>query len=288
MRVEEVAGVRFGIGEGALWDAEEQALYAVDVMARQIVRYDPASGETARFDVPHVIGSIALRRDGGAIVGLGDGVYRVDLAGGAATPVADPAAHDRALLLTEGKADPAGRFLVSSFSTTMQDPVGALFSIDRDGTVSTLREGVIVPNGLAWSPDGTTMYFADSGRMTVFAYDYDVATGAIANERVFADTTALGGVPDGATTDSDGNYWVAICKAGLVACYSAAGVLLQRIAFPTQWVASVAFGGADGGDLYVTSLDPGAMNLGDDPEGGKLFVVRGTGAKASGADRYAG
>ena len=287
MQIDELSGIRLGIGEGAMWDDRERRLYAVDVMARQFIRYDPESGALERFDVPGVIGAIALHEDGGAILGLADGVYRYDFADRTCTRIVTPE-PDASLLLTEGKADPAGRFVVSSMGLAMQDPVGSFYSVRRGSAVERLRGGIVTPNGLAWSPDGRTMYFADSGRSTVFACDYDPDTGTTANERRFVDTTDLGGVPDGATTDRDGHYWLAICRAGLIVRYDADGAELSRLSLPTRWVASIAFGGEDGADLFVTTIDPSVMGMGEDAEGGKLFIVRGLGARGMGAHRVSG
>jgi len=288
MRVETVDDLRFGIGEGALWDMQAGHFLAVDIMAQQIVRYDPKSREVERFDVGQIIGSLALTKDGKAVVGLASGVHLFDFESGKATLLVDIEPDNRSLLLTEGKADRAGRFLVSSFSTTMKDPVGSLYSVSPDGASEKLRDGIIVPNGLAWSPNGKTLYFADSERFTIYAYDYDLGSGRISGERVFANTEELGGIPDGGTTDDEGNYWVAICKAGVVVCYGSNGVIKTKIELPTKWVASVTFGGERLDQLFITSLDPSLMNLGYDPNGGKLFKVSGLGVTGLAADRFGG
>ncbi|WP_261934315.1 SMP-30/gluconolactonase/LRE family protein [Sphingomonas bisphenolicum] len=280
-----IESFRCGIGEGVLWDEREQRVYAVDILARQIVRYDPIAGSAERFDVGEIIGSMALRETGGAVLGLATGVSLFDFDSGEARLLVDVEPEDRSLLLTEGKADPAGRFVVSSFAMAMREPVGSFFAIGRDGGATRLRGGVTVPNGLAWSPDGKTIYFADSARNAVFAADYDLERGLLSNERLFAETAALGGIPDGATVDSEGNYWVTICQAGQVACFDDRGKLVRSIELPCKWVSSLAFGGAGLDRLFVTSLDPSLMNMGSDPLGGHMFVIDEIDATGLGATR---
>jgi sugar lactone lactonase YvrE len=288
MKIDVVAGVEHGIGEGPLWDVAQQALYSIDVMAKQIVRLEPQTGEVQRWDLPSIVGSMAICSNGDALVALATGIHRFDFASGAATLVVDPEPNEPRTVLTEGKVDPAGRFWVTSFDLSMQAALGNVYRLDTDGTLHQIDQGYGVPNGTCWNPQGTIFYLSDSHAGKIFAYSYDKASGAISDRAVFADTSELGGIPDGATVDSQGNYWVAICGGGKVACFTPDGRLSRTIVTPTQFPSSVMFGGADLNQLYVTSINPAVTGRGVDPQGGRLIVISDLDVQGLPETRYGG
>ena len=289
-KITRIGTVRCTVGEGPVWDIAEQALYFVDLLGRRLWRYEPGAQAMDHWDMPGMIGSMALREGGGALVALDDGFHTVDLSTGVATPFARPAAMTDKVQFNDGKADPRGRFLAATQARSLQEPepLGSLYSLAPDGAVVTLDGPVHVPNGPCWSPDGATFYFSDSVPRTVFAYDYDLETGAVANRRVFADTSALGGIPDGATVDTQGRYWVAICLAGKIACYRPDGVVERIIDVPVKMPGSVMFGGPDLDRLFMTSLDAGALGQPASVDDGGLFVIDGLGATGRPEPRFKG
>ena len=289
MEITQVGELQLKLGEGPVWDVAEQALYFTDMLDRRIWRLDPATGATRswRFDAP--VGSFALREGGGAIVALGNGVFLFDFETGALQALGDPEAADPATQLNDGKADPAGRFLCGSVATDFKGTDCGLYSVER-GAIRKLDGGFGLTNGPCWSPDGKTFYFADSRPMEIYAYDYDVATGGVSNRRLFASTAALGGIPDGATTDADGRVYSAICNGGVIACWEPDGRLVRTIEAPSKLVSSVMFGGPELDRLYVTSIDarqlPFLTDPPEDPAGGRLFVIDGLGARGWPERRY--
>ncbi len=289
-RITRIGAVRCTVGEGPVWDMAEQALYFVDLLGRRLWRHDPLSGDMDHWDMPGMIGSLALREGGGALVALEDGFHTVDLATGVATLFARPSGLTAQVQFNDGKADPRGRFLAATQARSLREPepLGSLYSLAADGAVTPLDGPIHVPNGPCWSPDGRTFYFSDSALRTVWAYDYDLETGAVANRRVFADTSALGGIPDGATVDTEGRYWVAICLGGKIACYRPDGVLERTIDMPVEMPGSVMFGGPDLDRLYVTSLDAGALGQAASDDDGGLFVIDGLGATGRPEARFKG
>lgn len=290
MKIRRIGTVRAQVGEGPVWDTAEQALYFVDLLGKRLWRYDPRGGDFTHWDMPGMLGSMALREGGGALLALDTGFHTFDFATGKTTPFAAPADLTDRVLFNDGKVDPRGRFLAGSQARSLGEktPLGSLYRLDPDRSVARLDGPVSIPNGPCWSPDGGTFYFADSLPRSIFAYDYDLASGTVANRRVFAQTDALGGIPDGATVDDSGRYWVAICFGGKIACYRPDGTLEHLIDVPVKTVASVMFGGPNLDQLYFTSLDPLAVGQPDDGLGGGLFVIEGLGVTGLPEPRFKG
>jgi sugar lactone lactonase YvrE len=278
------------VGEGALWDADAGVLYFLDIVGRKVHRYDPASGRTQSWSTPGAVGAMALRERGGVVLGMTDGFYALDLASGAVERLAAlPGASER-ITINDGKADRNGRFVAGLCSKGFEDPqpVGGLVGLDARHAVRQLDSGITFSNSPCFSPDGRTLYFADSFLYAVYAYDYDLETGAVANRRLFADTRALGGMPDGSTVDADGRVWMAIFEAGKVAAFRPDGSVERLVDVPVSVVSSVAFGGPGLDQLYVTTLDPAFMGKPPEAGGGGVFVVEGLGARGLPEPRYAG
>jgi sugar lactone lactonase YvrE len=276
------------VGEGPVWDVAEQALYYIDILARKVFHLDPASGDLGQWDVPDMIGSMALREQGGAIVALVDGIHALDFATGEVTPFALIEPTDPSIQLADGKVDRAGRFVFGTSHRKAQEPLGGLYSLGPDGRITQLDEGLVLGNGPCWSPDDSTLYHADSMRHTIYAYDYDIATGAASNRREFFESSAYGPIPDGATVDAEGNLWVAICEGGVVLCLSPAGKVEQVIEMPTQLPASCMFGGPGLDMLYVPSINSSFLGREAAALDGALFVIEGFGVTGLPEPRYAG
>ena len=155
-------------------------------------------------------------------------------------------------------------------------PVGVLYALEASGAVTPLIDELIVPNGLAFSPDGRTMYLSDSHPKSqqIWAFDYDIATGKPSNRRLFVDMTALPGRPDGAAVDEEGCYWICGNDAGLVHRFTPAGKLDRSLELPVKKPAMCAFGGPQLDTLYVATIRPDGIDLSDQPLAGGLFALR--------------
>jgi L-arabinonolactonase len=299
MQITRVGTLHCRMGEGPLWDVEQQALYLVDVFGKRLWRLDAADGDPTYWDFPERISAIALDNLGGAIVALQTGLHHFDFPSQRLTLIEEITRGDPAIFLNDAKCDARGRFLFGTVDAAGTRDVAALFRLDVDGTVTQLDEGYRITNGPCWSPDGRTFYFADSMAKTIFAYDYDLGTGTVANRRAFADLTDVGGIPDGATVDTQGRLWTAMCDGGKVVCIDSQGSIELTIDFPTCFVSSVMFGGPRLDRLYVTSIAgevlaqvaaAGGVSAADraGPLGGALFVVDGLDACGLPAQRYGG
>ena len=200
-----VLDVRASLGECPLWSIAEGVLYWVDINAPSLNRFDPVSGRNAVMPMPASIGSYALRAGGGFVVALRDGIWLADASGRLERQVALPPydqAHHR---FNDGRCDPQGRFVVGTMNQNRDADDAALYRLDADFDLVRLFGGITISNGLAWSPDGRTMYHADTPARTVRAYDYDAGSGTPPRGRTFAQWTGETDRPDGGTVDSAGN-----------------------------------------------------------------------------------
>ena len=274
---EVVAGGNAILGESPLWSPAEAALYWVDIDNPTIHRLDPATGARERWPIETEIGSIGLAGPRRMIAGLRTGAHYVDLETGRIEPICDPEGEGRfnRNRMNDGKIDRAGRFWVGTMNDPGHEPLGTLYRIDRDGGAAPVLGGIRVPNALCWSPDSSVMYFTDSYSHQIWAFDFDLATGAMENKRVFAAIAEETGVPDGATVDADGFLWCAHMFGSRVSRYAPDGSLDRAIALPVPQVTSCAFGGADLETLYITtaSLRMDRAALAEQPLAGALFAV---------------
>ena len=288
MKITRLPLARCSVGEGPVWDEAEQALYYIDILEKRVLRWDPASGDVQTWEVPDIIGSMALRELGGAVVALGTGVHTLDFATGAVEPLALLDPPDPDVQLADGKVDRAGRFVFGTSHRTMKEPRGGVYSLGPDHALTRLDGDIFLGNGPCWSPDNRTLYHADSLRHLIYAYDYDLESGEASNRRPLFDSSPWGPIPDGATVDSDGNVWTAICEGGVVLCLSPAGEVLREIAFPTRIPASVMFFGAQLDRLFVPTIDPSFLGREAAPDDGYCFVIDGLGVNGLPEPRYRG
>jgi sugar lactone lactonase YvrE len=289
------------LGESPFWHPDEQRLYWVDIAGRKLHRADGQGGALQSWDMPSEPGCIAPAstqgRPSGLVIALRDGIYRARQWGGPIELLA-PALHDPATTrFNDGKADPAGRF----WAGTMYEPRDAaraeLFCIDaRPGRVPQLMRkagDATIANGLAWSPDARTLYWSDTTRHLIRAWDWDADSNTMDSERVFqqwpikpagwqpgmagmSDVSAYGGRPDGAAVDVEGNYYVAMFEGARLLKLSPAGVVLAEWAVPAQCPTMPCFGGADLQTLYLTTArhGRGAQELQRFPDSGCVFSLR--------------
>jgi sugar lactone lactonase YvrE len=270
-----VLDARARLGEGAVWDARGQALYWVDIRAPALHRYEPRTRATRTWPMPAPIGSVALREAGGALVALRSGIHRLHLDTGDLALVAAPEGDRPDRRLNDGRCDRQGRFWVGSMHDRLREPSGVLYRLDPDGGCHPALEGLTVPNGLAWSPDGRTMYLADSPARTIWAYPVAAGSGALGPARVFATVPPEAGYPDGATVDADGGLWSAHWDGWRVTRYAPDGRVDRVVALPVQRPTSCAFGGEGLDVLYVTSARTRLRedDLRRGPLAGGLFAV---------------
>ncbi len=278
------------LGEGPLWDVEEQRLYWIDSFGNQVFRCTARGTEIANWNVPAKIGSLALRRAGGAVVSLQTGFHLLDFSTGECSYLHDPEPQLVNTRINDGKVDRVGRFVAGSMDASEEGPNGALYRLDPDHSVHVLERGIICSNGPCWSPDGNTFYFADTWSEAISVYDYDQSTGTPTNKRTFASFKEIGGAPDGATVDAEGYVWSAAVYSGQIVRFAPDGSIDRVIKMPVLKVTSMNFGGPDLDILYVTSMarPPLPRFPEDGPMAGNLFAIHGLGVRGIPEPRFAG
>ena len=290
MIIERIGEERYLLGESPIWDPREGVLYFVDSMGGAVLRYDPESDSTRRWDLDcEYLGSMALRENGGAILVMDDGFHSFDFETGATSVIAEPEAGQAELCFNDCKVDRRGRLIAVSMHTGSSDPVGAIYRMDSDLEYTRLDGNMVCPNGPCWSLDNRTLYISDSYGDAIFAYDYDIETGAASRRRVFLSTAGSGGYPDGCTVDSEGYLWSAHFDSGTIRRIDADGNIERVIELPVQWVASLTFGGEDHDVLYVTTIGGEYDGESDaSPAAGGLFAIRDLGVRGLPEPRFAG
>ena len=295
LTAELIVDARAELGEGPVWDVDAGVLWWVDIDGHRVHRFDPETGEDRAFATPSAVGAVALRAVRGLAVALADGIWTIDsnadlepVSPADAWHVLAPFVERPDVRCNDAKCDPLGRLLVGTMAAD-ERPVGGLFSVERDGGVRQLLDGLAIANGLAWSGDGRTLYFIDSPTRRVDAWDYELGTGTIDRQRVhlaFDDGLAM---PDGMTIDTEGGLWIAFWDGWEVRRYAPDGALDVVVRVPAAQVTSCTFGGPDLDDLYITTAasDFDAELRAAQPGAGGLFRVR-PGIGGAPPDRFVG
>ena len=274
---------KHGTGESPVWVVEEQALYWVDIPAKRIWNWAASSGATRSWLLPERVGCIAHVSGNTWLAAMETGVFSVTLNADGSVNAALFAKANHASInmrFNDGRCDRQGRFLAGTMFMDMAAArdVGAVSTFAANGEHRVLLDRMIVPNGMAFSPDGATLYLSDShpSSQLIWAFDYDTDTGTPWNKRVFVDMNPLPGRPDGAAVDADGCYWICGNDAGLIHRFTPQGRLDQSLAVPVKKPAMCAFGGVNLDTLFVTSIRPGGVDdagLADQPLAGGVFAL---------------
>jgi sugar lactone lactonase YvrE len=250
------------LGESPLWHPAEQVLYWCDIPGRALNRFDPRSGAHRRWPFDSEPACCAPLMEGGLLLALRSGLASFDPSSGVATPLRVKLPYDpKRERFNDGKADAQGRLWVGTVYEPRDSAAAALYRF-ADGKLDRMADGVTTSNGLAWSPDARTMYWADTPAHTVFGFDFERAGGAISHQRVFArfplkavdqDLGTYGGRPDGAAVDAEGGYWVAMYEGARLLRLAPDGTVAHEVALPVRCPTMPCFGGADLKTLYVTT-----------------------------------
>jgi sugar lactone lactonase YvrE len=265
------------LGEGPTWDAATGTLLWVDILASEVHRLDPGSGHDRPLRTPQHVGAAKPRAAGGLVVNLRDGVgcYGAD---GAFRWLATWAEDGRRG--NDAAVDATGRLWAGTMRYDEAEGGGRLYRVGPHGDVVTVLDHVTISNGIGWSPDGSLMYYVDTPTRRVDVFDVDRHSGLVARRRTFVDLGRDAGFPDGLTVDADGAVWVALWDGGAVHRYTPAGRLDRVIEVPATRTTACTFGGADLGDLYITTatVDLGPERLARQPLAGSVFVLPAAGA----------
>lgn len=249
------------LGESPLWHPAESRLYWCDIAAHELHRYDPDTSVHEHWVFDSEPSACAPMLGGGLLLAMRDGLWRFDTEGGRRTRLAEPPYDPAVERFNDGKADAWGRFWVGTIFEPREPALAALYCFDA-GHLERRADGITVSNGLAWSPDGRTMYWSDTKVHAVYAMDYDLSSGAVSRRRLFAQFASrvqtaapavYGGRPDGAAIDAEGCYWVAMYEGARLLRLSPSAEVLLDLALPLRCPTMPCFGGSDLKTLYLTS-----------------------------------
>ncbi|MEY2873934.1 MAG: hypothetical protein RLZZ373_1305 [Pseudomonadota bacterium] len=249
------------LGESPMWHPQEQVLYWCDIPGRRLHRLDPATGAVRQWDFPVEPASCAPLLGGGLLLAMRDGLWRFDPVAGARTLMAEPPYDPAKERFNDGKCDPQGRFWVGTIYEPRDPPLAALYCWDQ-GALVRRADGITVSNGLAWSPDGQTMYWSDTKAHAVYGLDFEPTDGGLSGRRTFVEfpkrepgqsLDTYGGRPDGGAVDSEGCYWVAMFEGQRVLRLSPQGQVLREVRLPVRCPTMPCFGGPDLKTLYITT-----------------------------------
>lgn len=269
--------VRAELGESPVWSPGENAVYWIDILGKLIHRTDPGSGRTRSWGLPSHPGMISLRRNGGLVVALEDGIHAFDPATGNLDLLVPLEAEIPENRPNDGKCDSAGRLWVGTMNKRDPDlATGNFYRIDPGLSATLIESGLKIPNGLAWSPDDTRMYRTDTRSGVVRASGFDAATGGLSDEtEFFTFDPALDGGVDGAAMDTEGGYWTAQYGGGRLRRTLPDGSFDMEIPLPVSQPTMPAFGGPGMKTLFVTSArqELYGEELSAQPGAGALLAV---------------
>ena len=254
------------VGEAPCWHPLQQCLYWIDVRGQQLLRLYPDSNTVDRWDLPEVVGALALGQGDDVYLALTRRLIKLDVVTGAVRDFAAIDSEPAGNRLNDGKVSPSGRWFVfgSMDDRAQKSATGALYCVSIDGAVRRLYAGLLVCNGIAWNVGATQIYFSDSAKGVLFRAPWNDQRGEMGRVDVFATLDEAAGRPDGGAVDLADQYWSAGVSAGCINVLSAAAHLVEKIALPCLAPTMCAFGGQGGDTLYVTSLirpqwaEPGA------------------------------
>ena len=277
--VEHVLEVGNVIGEGPIWHSQEGSLYWVDfVEHNQILRFSVPTRRLEVFETGMPVMALGIRKTGGFIAATAKGLATWDTQRKVFENVCHPlAGRSDGFRYNDAATDAQGRFWVGTLNeANPKGPDGELYCLKPDGSCAVMDKDITVANGTGWSPDRKTMYFTDSFRYSVYAYDFDLQAGTIANRRTFVQTAPESGIPDGLTVDSEGYVWSAFWGGWKVVRYNPEGKVDREYRVPVPNPSSCAFGGKKLDELYITTAALGLTpeEKARNPRSGDLFCLK--------------
>lgn len=285
-----ISPIRAELGEGAFWDDRAQVLWWVDITNGTLYQYNPETDQTNDYDFGEPVGCLAVREQGGLVIAAKSGFWFFDPDTGNKQKIHDPESHLPNNRFNDGTTDRHGRLWAGTMCEGSPNPDGSFYILDTDLKITQWRDKIYTTNGLAFSPDGKTMYYSDSypDVQTIWTCDYDSTTGTTNNDKVYFDNQAIAGRPDGGTVDADGCYWSAGVGGWQVYRYSPDGDIIMTIDMPIEKPTKPMFGGKNLDILFVTSIGGDLSKDPKQPDAGGLFAITGLGIKGVPQTRFAG
>lgn len=260
------------LGEGITWHPQQKAVWWTDINGQRLYRYQ-LNGQTLQsWPMPERVGCFGFVEDSDRlIVAFASGLAFYEVESGSIEWIVKPEEERQGNRFNDGKVGPDGRFYAGCMvEDNQQANLGAgFYRLDKQGDCRRLFDGIAISNGLCWSPDGKTMYHADSPTKQIVKYDFDLVKGTPSNPQIFAQIQAYC-VPDGATVDAQGGVWVALWGGAEVVRFAPDGQISHQLQLPVSQPTCVCFGGDNLDLLFVTSASVGLGSKG--PQDGNVFI----------------
>lgn len=242
------------LGEGPVWDEQEARLYWVDILSGTLFQYDPQQKSNKSYDVGGHLGAAVLREKGGLVMARQSGFAFFDPESGEIDKITDPESNVPGTRFNDAKCDPAGRLWAGTLSYDLREGAGTLYCLDRGLEAKAMLQGLTIPNGMAWNKKRTTFFFIDTPSRKILSFDYDHASGDIANPSVIKELEESEGYPDGMAIDREGALWVALYDGfKVIRIDPASGETLFEVRLPVPQATSCTFGGPGFNELYITT-----------------------------------
>ncbi|GGW27493.1 SMP-30/gluconolactonase/LRE family protein [Arenibacter certesii] len=279
------------LGEGPIWDEARGLICWVDILNGHIHEWATENKTMNTINVGQMIGAMAVTADGNYVAAVHNGFVFIDRKTGTLNVIANPEEHLPENRFNDGKCDPAGRFWAGTMPLSEDKPSGSLYVLNKDRSIEKRENNVTISNGLAWDLKEKAFYYIDTPTLEVVQYNYEMATGAIADKRTIIRIPKEAGFPDGMTIDSEGMLWIAHWGGWQVTRWNPkTGKQLTSFKLPVSNITSCTFGGEKLNDLYITSARKGLNNekLMQQPLAGSLFVIRNCGYVGVAANKFMG
>lgn len=264
------------LGEGCVWDPRDRAVYWTDIAESRIYRRDRGDAVSV-FPLPERAGFILPRKEPGFVIGFAS---RIALCGPDFKSFETIAVIEPDLPQTrvnDAAVDPFGGVVFGTFDERDRKPVASLYRLAPDRGITRILSDFTISNGIAFSPDGEIMYFADTPEGTIRRFRVLQGEWDNLDELpALAGPDVAPGSPDGAVVDAEGFYWNARVWGGCLVRIAPDGRLDRQIDLPTKGPTCVTLGGKDRQTLFATTLR--VMHSDDElravPTSGGLFAVQ--------------
>ena len=276
-RVEHLLGSQCQCGESPIWDPRANRLYWIDTENPVFSSFDPASGDRKDVKADWLIQAIGRRKAGGWVAVVRDGFAIWDPATAKSRFLGNPEEGKKHMTMNDGAVGPDGRFYAGSMNVqVLESDEGKLWRLDRDGTYSCIQDGIVLPNGLAFSPDGRIMYVTEMWTRRISAFDFDAKKGTVSRRRVLITIPEEEGYPDGLIVDEEGFLWSGHWQGFRMTRYDPDGRKERIVEVPVPTATCMAFGGKDLDELYVTTGKKGLTDeqLKQFPHAGDMYIVK--------------
>jgi L-arabinonolactonase len=263
-------------GEGIFWNAKDQRVWWTDIEGKQLFSFEPKAQTATSYQMKDRVCCFAPTSSGDLIVAFANEIVLLDLQTGTEEKICDFEPENSETRLNDGRTDRQGRLIVGGMNEVSGRANSSVISIDADLNITTLISNISCANSTCFSPDGATMYFADTPDREVLAFDYETSTGTVANKRLLTSFEQEPGLPDGSCVDAEGGVWNAQWEGGRVVRIAPTGEIDRIINVPVNKPTCCAFGGENLDTLFITTsrLMSSAEDLEREPQSGGLYAVK--------------